>query len=91
MFTLFAREFFDIRTNPECTLRALRRSLGRLRGLEVIKEALLPRRRLIIDVLCDTAANGKCQLSVLKTERLACEDPNWAREVCVTRPNNPCK
>ena len=32
------------------------------------REALLPRRRLIIDVLRDTAANGERQLSVLKTE-----------------------
>ena len=36
------------------------------------REALLPRWRLIIDMLRDTAANGECWLSVLKTERLAC-------------------
>ena len=32
--------------------------------------------RLIINVMRDTAANGRV-LSVLKTERLAYEDPNW--------------
>ena len=34
------------------------------------------RQSLIIDVLRDTATNGECRLSVLKTEPLACEDPN---------------
>ena len=35
-------------------------------------------QRLIINVLRDTAANGGV-LSVLKTERLACEDPKLER------------
>ena len=49
----------------------------RNRNLKTVRKGrLVPRQRLIIDMLHDTAANGECWLSVLKTERLACEDPN---------------
>ena len=57
---------------PHCTGTVAQET----RDLKTVKKGrhYLPRQRLIIDVLRDTVANEEFQLSVLKTERLACED-----------------
>ena len=56
----------DSVANGECQLSVL--NTERLACEQ--REALLPRRKLIIDVLRDTVANGECRLSVVKDREI---------------------
>ena len=74
----------DTFANGECRLSVLKTE--RLACEE--REALLPRQRLIIDVLRDAVANGECRLRVVKdSDWLVRTEPE--RSHGVTRPNNP--